>query len=106
MRNIQETGTGVIVDNVPIQVMTNDLYQRNKSVAGHVVVVLDGFLRIRRAGGGAMMQIPVTATSGVTEASVRSSMTRWFTDNDGHITNDEYLENAVRAAARGYAGPA
>lgn len=101
MRSVHETRSGVIVDEVPITILTNDEYRMNKNVPGNIVIILDGFLRIRRAGGSAMMQIPITAPGGATFESVRSAMSSWFAGQVGHITDTEHLENAVRFAARG-----
>jgi hypothetical protein len=90
----------VVIDGVAINVLTREQYQASTSpYQTHIVVILDGFLRIKRSNGNAFMQTPLT-TIGATPETIATRIGHWFLTNDGPV--NEKLEDAVRFAATGF----
>lgn len=98
MAEIQDRS--VVIGDTSIVVIDHDEYQREKDAlaVSHIVVLVPGYLRIRRRGGTLMMQVP--RRGDLTKESVRSGLARWFTENRDTSSN-EWLENGVRAVASG-----
>lgn len=98
-RTITIGGQEVVIDGTIITVLTRADYEANRAVATHIVVILDGFLRVKRSNGNAFMQTPLT-TIGATPQSIAARIGDWFLRNDGPV--NEKLEDAVRFAATGF----